>query len=181
MLARELGMSRTTPAESKPAPASRVMELAPGLTEEGAWELLELARRHRVRWEVWPEREVSHGDVKQIGFEIDLIGEHFQVHHQPSPGCDECQIVYRALRKIADYAVPKAERASRYPMDRFDGTMPYDRAGEGTGFVTLTIRILHRTGYHDPPDDCERLCLAEIEQKLSVIGARPGARHLGAS
>jgi hypothetical protein len=140
-------------------------------------DLVELVRKHNVRWEVWPEKRVFDGEIRQVGFEIDLIGDHDHPRHRTFPGCDECVIVHRALRRIADYLLPKGERASRYEIEYWNGSMRYPKDSREDGYVQLTIRILHRVERSDPPDDCQRQCLAEMERKLGALGARPLSRR----
>ncbi len=41
----------------------RVMALDAELSADGARSLCELSRRHKVSWEVWPERQVFDGVV----------------------------------------------------------------------------------------------------------------------
>jgi len=171
--------ARTSSAADERERILRLQALDPAVTREHAARLLKLTRRHDVRWQVWPERRVFTGEMKQIGFEIDLNGDHDEPRHRPTPGCDECEHVYRALVEIATFALPKGEHASRYEVQRFDRALR-NPTRASPGYVTLTLRILHREGYDEPPDDCERECLAEIESKLTALGARAVARHLGA-
>lgn len=159
--------------------AVTVSELEPGLPNDRALQLVDLARKHRLRWEVWPERRVFDGLIKQIGFEVDLLGEHDHPRHPVYAGCDECAAVARALALIADYVLPKGPRASRYEVERHLGALRFPKNAWESGNVTLTIRILHRKGFEAPPDDCEIECLEEMEAKLRALGARASGRHLG--
>jgi hypothetical protein len=156
----------------------RLRQLSTQLTPDAAAELLKLADDHQLRWQVWPERRAVPGGVRQIGFEVILLGVHHEPKHAPYPGCDECQTVFQALRKIAQYALPSEQRASFYELEAYDGALRYDHRCP-SGYVALTFRILHRKDYGAPPDPCEQRCLAEIEAKLSLLGGHADQRHLG--
>ena len=157
-----------------------LIELEPGVSQEAAVELLELAQRHRLRYEIWPEKRVYSGHIKQVGFELDLIGDHYHPRHVPFPGCDECRSVYRALEKLAEFVLVKPERLSHFELQGFDGALRYPRQSGEHGYVTLTIRILHSRAPHDgPPDECELRCLGEMERKLDALGAQLLGKHLG--
>lgn len=159
---------------------SNVVALAPAVSEAEARTLVGLAADYNVRWEVWPERQSYRGDaVHQIGFEVDLLGDHFEPRHPPSPGCDECRKVHAALRTIVEFVLPSEGRASRYDVSPYEPSLRFPNDPHTPGYVTLKLRILHRNDYGAPPDECERRCLDEIESRLSAIGARPGKRHLG--
>ena len=158
---------------------SRVRSLTPHLTPQEAAELVELVQRHSVEWEVWPERQVFGGEIRQIGIEIDLLGRHNHPRHTPYPGCDECSIVRAALKRIANAVLPRGERASRYEIQRFDGSLSYPDA-RGEGRVELVIKIVHREGYDEPPDACQFECVREIESRLLALVAKPRHRSLGA-
>jgi hypothetical protein len=158
----------------------RLLALYPSLEPAHAIRLVEIVSVHRVRWEVWPERRCFDGKIKQIGFEMDLIGDHDGPYHSPTPGGDDCLRVYEALKEVAAFAMPQGDGAARYELDPFDYALHYAR-GEAFGHVTLQAHILHQGRFDAPPDASEREFLAEIESKLSALGAHAAARHLGSS
>ena len=131
------------------------------------------ARLHRVCWEVLPEQFVREpGQLLQVGFSLMLYGAHDRDTDHPLPGCEQCKIIYRHLREIAEWIVPKAERLSRYEIEIYDDTVRYDPVRGNRPDVTVTIKILHRSGFDAPVDQCEVFCLHEMEEKLVQIGAQ---------
>lgn len=155
----------------------RFLALVPGMERSELEELTTKVRMYEVTWEVWPERQVFSSAIRQIGFEIDLLARHFQPKHAPYPGCDECTHVLAALRKIAETVIPRGPRASWCEItERAKLTYP---PGDRPPLASLTITILHREGFDRAVDPCEIACLHEIEEKLAVLGARPGKRVLG--
>lgn len=135
--------------------------------------LKEFARLHRVCWEVMPEQFVAEGGhLLQVGFNLMLYGAHEHGTESPIPGCQQCQGIYRHLRKIAEWIVPKVERPSRYEIEIYDNAVRFDPVRGNRPDVTVTIKILHRSQYDAPVDQCEVFCLHEMEAKLLQIGAQ---------
>ena len=87
-----------------------------------------------------------------------------------SPGCEKCQQIYRDLRKIANWIIPKEEHPSRYEISIYESAIRYNRMRDNLPDVKLTIRILHRSEFDRPADECEVLCLNEMKTNLSDLG-----------
>jgi len=135
-------------------------------------ELRMLVQDHRVCWEVLPEKiPVKDEAPLKIGFDLMLYGTHEEGEH-PTPGCEKCKQIYRDLRKIANWVLPKEERPSRYEISIYDSAIRYNRMRGSRPDVGLTIKILHRSEYDRPVDECEIACLNEMKTKLSSLGAQ---------
>jgi hypothetical protein len=135
--------------------------------------LKSLVRKHRVCWEVWPERMALGGATpSQIGFDLVLNGAHTHDTDRPAPGCDKCKLIFEHLREIAEWIVPKVQRPSRYDVQIFDHAVHYAQERGNRPDVALTIKILHRSGIDRRVDECEVLCLNEMKARLSQIGAQ---------
>ncbi len=140
--------------------------------------LREIADKHQVCYEVWPERSVAAGRKIQIGFELQLCGTNSHVaagEHQPVPGCEYCHSTYEDLRKIAEWILPPDERPSRYEIGAFDRSLhvaPHSRQSRSE--VVLTIHILHRADFNRDVDDCENRCLTEMKGRLKQLGIYEG-------
>ena len=142
-------------------------------TDKTLEELKTIVRLHRVCWEVLPEQfVVEAGRLLQVGFNLMLYGAHERDSDHPTPGCEQCKNIYRHLRQIAAWIVPKVERPSRYETEIYDDTVRYDPVRGNRPDVTLTIKVLHRSRFDAPVDQCEVFCLHEMEEKLSQIGAQ---------
>ncbi len=141
-------------------------------------DLKRLVERHQVCWEVWPEETINRdGRRVQIGFELDLLGTHDHVTDPPTPGCDECAVVYVDLKKIAQAILPEGEHESDYEIGAFDSAIRFPPERDFRREVTLPIRIVHREGFERPVDACEVRCLQEMEKKLEALGASKGKWH----
>ena len=145
------------------------------LTEENNTKrLAELVRRFRVCWEVWPEYAFVEQERRQVGFALELYGTHEPWVEHPEAGCDECLRVFTALQTIAEGVLPQEHRPSRSDMGIYDQSIHYSPKRGNRPDVVLPIRITHREGFERPVDECERLCLKEIEQRLRELGAGEG-------
>jgi hypothetical protein len=135
-------------------------------------ELRMFVQNHRVCWEVLPERiPVKDDEPLKVGFDLMLYGTH-EVGVHPTPGCEKCAEIYRDLRKIANWIIPKEERLSRYEISIYESAIGYNRIRGNRPDVELTIKILHRSAYDQPVDDCEIDCLNEMKTKLSSLGVQ---------
>ena len=142
-------------------------ETAPTLEE-----LRMLVQDHRVCWEVLPEKiPVKDEAPLKVGFDLMLYGTHAEGEH-PTPGCEKCKEIYRDLRKMANWIIPKEEHPSRYEISIYESAIRYNRMRGNRPDVELTIRILHRAECDQPVDECEVLCLNEMKTKLSSLGAQ---------
>jgi len=134
-------------------------------------ELKALIRQHRVCWEVLPEKvPVKEARPLKVGFDLILYGTHALGDH-PVPGCEKCKQIFNDLRKIAQWIMPKVERSSRYEIEIFDSAIRYSPLRRKRPDVMLTIKILHRSEFDKPVDECEMLCLDEMKTKLIELGA----------
>ncbi len=135
-------------------------------------ELQSLVQRDRVCWEVLAEQVPIQGDKPlSVGFDLMLYGAHAPGDH-PIPGCEKCTQIYRDLCRIAQWIIPKDERSSRYEISVYDRAIGYSPMRGNRPDVTVTIKILHRSRYDTPVDECEVLCLNEMKAKLSELGAQ---------
>lgn len=128
-------------------------------------------KEHQVCWEVLAEQMPALEDRPlQVGFDLRLYGAHVSEAH-PIPGCEKCKAIYKGLRKIAKWIIPKENRVSRYEIEIFDSAIRYDQIRNNRPDVILTIKILHRSDFDHPVDECEVQCLNEMKEKLSMLGA----------
>jgi len=133
-----------------------------------------LVERHRVTFHVYPEQHVQAGELVQIGYALELEGRHAVPRHPPEPGCDECAIVFSALGRVARWAAPqeaREERSTDFVIEPFRPHLTYDPS-DLHAKVVLVAKIVHRFDYSAQIDDCERRCCAEVEARLTAIGAR---------
>ena len=144
--------------------------------------LREIACRHEVCYEVWPERSVLEGRAIRIGFELQLCGANTHASEDgpdhPVPGCAHCFSTYGELRQIAEWILPREERPSRYEIGAFDHSLHIaPRQRKSRNEVVLTIHIMHRHDFNREVDDCEDRCLKEMRQSLHQLGIVEGMWH----
>ncbi|MEZ5398798.1 MAG: hypothetical protein R2729_03960 [Bryobacteraceae bacterium] len=134
--------------------------------------LRELAELHTIRYEAWPEYQFAEGKKTAIGFSLELYGTHDHGSSSLAPGCPKCVRTFEDMRRIAEWILPKEERASQYDILPFDHSMTLDPRRGSRAEVALKIKILHRQHYFAPVDECEEKCLTEMKQKLEELGVR---------
>ena len=137
-------------------------------------ELRDLVRQYRVCWETFKEEAVVNNKIREIGFELDLLGTHEPGTNHVSPGCEYCKPVQSALRQIAEWILPRENRSSTYEVNIDAESLNYAPLRKNRPDVRLTIRILHRSDFDRPIDECEVRCLKDMEKALSELGARKG-------
>lgn len=142
--------------------------------EDKELEMKELVERYRVCWEVWPEYTSVRGERRQIGFALELSGTHEPGVEPPLPGCEHCIRVYNALQTIASHIIPQERRPSRHDIGIYDPAIHYSPQRRWRPDVSLTVRILHRSGFEQPVDECENKCLNEMKTHLRKLGAAEG-------
>ena len=142
--------------------------------ENNTKSLTDLVRQFRVCWEVSPEYAYVNQERRQVGFDLELYGTHEPWVEHPSPDCDHCLRVFRALQTIAEGIVPQEYRPSRSDLGIYDQAIHYARKRAERPDVVLPIQITHREDYERPVDGCENQCLTEMKQRLREIGAYEG-------
>jgi len=131
----------------------------------------DLVQRFMVCWEVYPEQVLTKGEIRKVGFALELYGTHEPGTGHVDPGCEHCRPVQAALREIAHWILPREERPSMYEVGVEAQALTYSRERGNRPDVRVTIRILHRSDFEKPIDECEVRCLKEMQQALGDIGA----------
>ncbi len=170
-------------ADNSSTAMAQVADASSRLIDDAPMEhLREIAGRHQVCYEVWPERSVLEGRAIRIGFELQLCGANTHTSadgpNHPVPGCAHCVSTYGELRQIAEWILPREERPSRYEIQAFDHSIhiaPHKRKNRNE--VVVTIHIMHRHDFNRPVDDCEDRCLKEMQQRLRELGIVEGMWH----
>ena len=130
------------------------------------------AREHDVRWRRAAQVTDAFSDAPvQFGFTLELHAAHVRPKHPPHPGCDECVELYEGLADIARAVIPRVNRPTQYEIRPFRGELVFAPTRGGRDEVVLALDVAHKNGL-GPVDDCERLCVAEIEAALLVVGAK---------
>ena len=138
--------------------------------------LRESVTAHRVYFEVLPEEWGGREARLKVGFELMLWGAHAS-GAAALPGCEKCRAIYSDLQRIAEWILPKEERASRYEIEMFDRALYESHTLKDTYQVGLMLKILHRDRGDRPVDDCEERCLRDMRQKLRELGVPEGSWH----
>lgn len=165
--------------------STATIEVEPGnrpINDAAFERLREIARRHQVCYEVWPEWSIAAERKLQIGFELQLCGTNAHARddgpEHPVPGCAHCFTSYSELREVAEWILPKEERPSRYEIGPFDRALHIaHRKRTSRSEVVVPIHIMHRHDFNREVDDCEDRCLKEMQQRLRELGIVEGYWH----
>jgi hypothetical protein len=131
--------------------------------------LAELVRRYQVCWEVWPEHTVVGQKSRQVGFELELLGSDKGMS-EFDPGCPQSAEIHAALEAVARSILENDEQV-RFQIDHNGQSLCYSPARKNRPDVTLSIKILHRTGFENPVDESERNYLEKTKARLRQLGA----------
>jgi hypothetical protein len=161
--------------KSPPAGVRPEREPTDSADEEGVRKTLrELVARFQICFEALPDKYVVNQELRQIGFTLELTGTHEQGVEHPLPGCEHCREVWRALKGVADWVLPRGERDSDCDIGPFDQSLHYDAGRKLRPDVSLRIWTRHRSGFDRPVDACEVRCLIEMTERLQALGVRKG-------
>lgn len=138
-------------------------------------DLLEIAKKHTVRFETWFHQEFHDDKLVVVGFDLELYGTHYDGHSSNTPGCATCIATYEDLRRIAEAVLPPPDRPTDYEVRPFDHGLHTE--GSGPAEVMVAINIRHRSGYFSGVDECEEGCLKEIEERLRALGIKGRRRR----
>ena len=130
----------------------------------------QLAEKHAVGYEIYPDRLLVRGEVRTVGFEIQLLGTHSHGSTRMTPGCELCAETWRDLRRIAEWILPQKPVDSRFDIQPFDGALHIAPSRGLRPEVALSLMIQHVHAFDAPVDDCEMTCLRKMEQRLQQAG-----------
>lgn len=160
---------------------------AQGLRPNGLAKIRGMVQRFAVCWEAHPEQAIvtvpdpkdqvrrAKGELRKIGFSLELYGTPESRAENVSPGCHHCLRVQSALEQIAHWILPREERQCMYDIRAEPQSLIYSRMRADRPDVRLTITILHRNHWDQPIAECEECCLKDMERALQEVGASEGA------
>lgn len=143
--------------------------------------LRELVRKHRMCFECRQDLSAYTGVVEPVGFVIELYATYPAAKREPTSGCEQCDPVDSALRDVALYALPEAERRLSFYEVHASPSISYSARRHNRPDREVTIEVLHKHGANNPIDECERVCRGEIVSRLREIGVCEGAWAGGGS
>ena len=134
--------------------------------------LREWILRHRVTWEIGPWQELVEHRVTTVGFELRLFGRH-EAQVRTSAGCSAWVGLHAKLQAIAMACLPVEHRPTQYEIEPFDASLHMRPESGWEPEVQVALHIVHREGYLQPLDECEKRCAADIQAALRGLGAQP--------
>jgi len=132
----------------------------------------DLAGRHEVWYEIWPDYSLSEGRQVQVGFALELCGLRDQAEQKLTPGDEASKITYSDLRRIASAVMPASDADTACCIQPFDHALHECSRRSFRPEVVLSVEISNR----GPGSSLvgENDCLRVIEEKLIDLGVRGG-------
>ncbi len=124
-----------------------------------------------VFWHVWPYRTVIDREVRQIGFELELMGSHCVDPNHLDPGCPRCRRVRGALlvvaEHLANHVFPNLQESLTYEIDSHSTSIVYSA---NRACVSVSIVVMHRHAFDRAIDGSDNLVLGSLKQSMAEIG-----------
>ncbi len=128
----------------------------------------QIVARHQVHFDVAPEVTFVANERRKVGFRLRLWGAHGE-GARALPGCPKCLAIIEDLRRLARGVLPPDDRPTRAILEPFEPALYDSHVAQGADEVALSIRLVHREGYHEPIDLCEERCLKEIRERMREL------------
>ena len=124
-----------------------------------------------VSWHLWPYRTVIDREVRQIGFELELIGSHCLDPNHFDPGCPQCCRVRSALIAAAEHLTkdvfPNIQDSLTYDIDSHPTSIVYSA---NRACVIVSIIVMRRHAFERPMDVSDNLVLSNMKQSMAELG-----------
>jgi hypothetical protein len=139
-------------------------------TSEEIAQLRQVVKKHKVYWMVQELVNTNEkGDKVKNGFVLALVGTNYEVSDEDKPS-----EIFGNLERIAEWLMPKENPEVRFQIKRHDSAFFYvpgdDRDPTRRNFV-VSLRVLHRAGFHRPIDKYQIQAIKEVEKKLKTLGS----------
>lgn len=133
-------------------------------------QLKQIVKKHKVYWIVQEIINVNkRGDKVKNGFVLALVGTPHKIADQ-----SKTTEIFENLDRIAQWIMSKENPEVRFQIKEHDNLFVYlpgdDRDENRRNFV-LSLRVLHREGFHRPIDEYQIEAIKEMEKKLKNIGS----------
>ncbi len=124
-----------------------------------------------VFWHMWPYRTVIDREVRQIGFELELIGSHCVDPNHLNPGCPQCRRVRSALlvvaEHLANHVFPNLQESLTYDIDPHPTSVVYSA---NRACVTVSIIVMRRHAFDRPIDVSDNFVPGSVKQSMAELG-----------
>ncbi len=137
---------------------------------DGTAELRQIVKKHKVYWILQELININDkGDKTKNGFALYLVGTHDEI----SDGGKTSEI-FKNLDRIARWILPEENAEVRIEIREIESAffyLPGDDRDEDRKNHVVSLRVLHREGFHRPIDKFQIEATKEMEKKLKRIGS----------
>ena len=132
--------------------------------------LKQIVKQHKVYWILQDLININEkGDKIKNGFVLYVVGTRGEVS-------DEIKTsdILNSLHRIARWIMPEENPQVRFEIHDIDSAffyLPGDDREEGRKNHVVSLKVLHREGFHRPIDKVQIQATKEMEKKLKKIGS----------
>lgn len=130
-------------------------------------------RSSAVLWQLWPQHAVIHGERRQIGFELELIGSHTLDSNHLDPGCTQCYQLRSILLAIADqlaHDVFRDHDSVTYDIDPHSASIVCLPGLANRPCVTVSIIVTESHALDRAPGTLSDLVVSRARDYLAELG-----------
>lgn len=146
-------------------------ELGSAAPEGRVVALREIVEHFQIEWEVAAQSSGNSDEGLAGGFALEMRGRHKPVGHSPGQPCAHCANLMLSLRIIEEWLLPPSGRCAFCQAETSSTFVRGDRHSQGETSSTRTLCVLSGPGTPCQIEQCHELCLEEIRERLTLLGA----------
>jgi hypothetical protein len=132
-----------------------------------------LLRSYAMLWQLWPQYAVLHGERRQIGFELELIGSHTLDPNHLDPGCSQCHRVRSILLAIADnlaHEVFRNDDSVTYDIDPHSASITCLPGLANRPCVTVSVIVTDNRAFEHATGGLGDVVVSNAREYLAELG-----------
>ncbi len=127
-----------------------------------------------VFWHVWPHRAVVDREVRQVGFELELMASHSPDPAHLDPGCPQCHRVRSALLAVAEHCAdqlfPNLPEPVTCDIDPHSASVVCPAGLGNRACVTVSVVVTHRKALARGTNVPENFALDGVRRFMAELG-----------
>lgn len=132
-----------------------------------------LLRSYAILWQLWPQYAIAHGERRQTGFEVELIGSHTLDPSHLDPGCEHCRRVRSILLAVAQnlsHDVFRNQDSVSYDIDQHSASIVCLPGLANRPCVTVSIIVTNSHVFEGTRDRLDDSLVSNAREYLAEFG-----------
>ncbi len=133
-----------------------------------------LLSNYDVFWHLWPQRAVIDREVRQVGFELELMGSHSLDPSHLDPGCPQCRRVRSVLLAVAEYLadqlLPNLLESVTYDIDPHSTCVVCPAGLANRPCVIVSVVVTHTQAFAREPAIPENFAFDGVRGCMADLG-----------